>query len=53
MIPLFQVFTISPARAPSGYQAWGHSQITDPWGTVCVQAKENEEIIYHEISKYS
>lgn len=43
-----QVFvcTISPARAEKGYIAWGHSQVTNPWGKVLAKAGYNEEILY-------
>lgn len=40
------VMAISPARNEQGYIAWGHSQITDPWGKVLKQAEHGEEIIY-------
>ncbi|CAG9813288.1 unnamed protein product [Phaedon cochleariae] len=43
------VCAISPARNESGYIAWGHSQITSPWGKVMVQAKDKEEIIQADI----
>ncbi|XP_050294997.1 omega-amidase NIT2 [Anthonomus grandis grandis] len=43
------VFAISPARGEKGYIAWGHSQITDPWGKVLSQAKEGEDIIQADI----
>nr|AEE63054.1 unknown [Dendroctonus ponderosae] len=39
------VLAISPARGTQGYIAWGHSQITNPWGKVIGQAKEGEEIV--------
>lgn len=43
------VFAISPARNEQGYIAWGHSQITNPWGKVTVRAGHEEEIIYDDI----
>nr|XP_967861.2 PREDICTED: omega-amidase NIT2 isoform X1 [Tribolium castaneum] len=43
------VFAISPARGEHGYIAWGHSQVTDPWGKVVAQAKHGEEIIYSDL----
>jgi len=43
------VLTISPARGEQGYIAWGHSQVTSPWGKVLAQAKEGEEIIHVEL----
>ncbi|XP_018563400.1 omega-amidase NIT2 [Anoplophora glabripennis] len=43
------VFAISPARNEQGYIAWGHSQVTDPWGKVTTQAGHEEEIIYDDI----
>lgn len=43
------VFAISPARNEQGYIAWGHSQITNPWGKVTAQAGNEEEIIYDDI----
>ncbi|KAJ8965944.1 hypothetical protein NQ314_003829 [Rhamnusium bicolor] len=43
------VFAISPARNDKGYIAWGHSQITNPWGKVTAQASYKEEIIYDDI----
>lgn len=43
------VFAISPARNDSGYIAWGHSQVTDPWGNVLAKAGHQEEIIYADI----
>jgi len=40
----------SPARdANSGYVAYGHSMIVDPWGVVIAQAEEGETIIYADI----
>lgn len=44
------VVTISPARDESAeYIAWGHSMIVDPWAKVVKSAKENEEIIVHDV----
>ncbi|KAK9875173.1 hypothetical protein WA026_005965 [Henosepilachna vigintioctopunctata] len=45
------VLAISPARGDKGYIAWGHSQITDPWGKVMVSAGHEEEIIYGDIDE--
>mmetsp|Transcript_16899 Transcript_16899/g.20851 ORF Transcript_16899/g.20851 Transcript_16899/m.20851 type:complete len:288 (+) Transcript_16899:171-1034(+) len=47
-----QVFvaTASPARNPeSKYQAWGHSSIVDPWGTVLATTGHDEDIVVSEI----
>lgn len=44
------VAAISPARdTTAGYVAWGHSQVTDPWGKVLVTASEKEEMIFADI----
>lgn len=43
------VFAISPARGEKGYIAWGHSQVTDPWGKVVAQAGHEEEILYCDL----
>uniref|UniRef100_T1GSV3 omega-amidase n=1 Tax=Megaselia scalaris TaxID=36166 RepID=T1GSV3_MEGSC len=44
------VVTISPARDETAdYIAWGHSMIVDPWAKVVKSAKENEEILVHDI----
>ncbi|KAF2896614.1 hypothetical protein ILUMI_09557 [Ignelater luminosus] len=43
------VFAISPARGEQGYIAWGHSQITNPWGKVIAQAGHAEETIFCDI----
>lgn len=47
-----QVFMVgcAPARdADSSYQAWGHSIVTDPWGSVMVQMEEDEGIVTVEL----
>lgn len=47
-----QLFVIaaSPARNPdASYQAWGHSLVADPWGTVIGQGGSDEEIIGAEL----
>lgn len=43
------VCAVSPARNDTGYIAWGHSQVTDPWGKVVVNAGYQEEIIYADV----
>lgn len=43
------VLGISPARGDKGYIAWGHSQITDPWGKVVKQAGPEETIVYGDL----
>lgn len=43
------VFAISPARGEKGYIAWGHSQVTSPWGKVLAQAGHEEEIIFCDL----
>ncbi len=41
------VMAASPARNPeASYQAWGHSMLVDPWGTIVVEAGTTEEILY-------
>lgn len=44
------VATASPARNPdSKYQAWGHSTIVDPWGTVIATTGHEPDIVVAEI----
>ncbi|KAK0178066.1 hypothetical protein PV328_002047 [Microctonus aethiopoides] len=44
------VVTVSPARnLKSGYVAWGHSQLTDPWGKVIKDLDINENMIVSDI----
>lgn len=47
-----QVFvcTISPARGEKGYIAWGHTQVTNPWGKVLATADSKEEIVYCDLN---
>jgi len=41
---------ISPARVEgSGYVAYGHSMLVDPWGKIIVSAQTGEEIIYGDV----
>ncbi|PKM76777.1 MAG: carbon-nitrogen hydrolase [Firmicutes bacterium HGW-Firmicutes-15] len=47
-----QLFVVaaSPALNPkANYQAWGHSLVVDPWGTVISEGGSGEEIIYAEL----
>ena len=40
----------SPARDETGcYVAYGHSIVTDPWGSVLVQANESEQVVLAEM----
>lgn len=43
------VFAVSPARGDKGYIAWGHSQVTDPWGKVVARAEYEQEILYCDL----
>ncbi len=43
------VAACSPARSDSGYTAWGHSSIVDPWGTVIATTDEKEGNVYAEL----
>jgi len=44
------VATVSPARdKSSGYVAWGHSMVVNPWGKILAEAGEPEEIVYADI----
>ena len=46
------VACVSPARAAeSGYIAWGHTQLTTPWGTVLRELEENEDMIIEDIGE--
>lgn len=48
-----EMFTIlcSPARdvGGSGYQAYGHSLVVDPYGKIVAEAGEGEEIVFAEL----
>lgn len=50
-----EIFTVlcSPARdvGGSGYQAYGHSLVVDPYGKIIAEAGEGEEIVYAELDK--
>ena len=44
------VACVSPARAEGpGYIAWGHTQLTSPWGEVLAQLDAIEDMIVKEI----
>ena len=46
------VACVSPARGSgSGYIAWGHTQLTDPWATVVRELEEKEDMIVEDIGK--
>lgn len=48
------VAAISPARdETAAYVAWGHSQITDPWGKVLMSADETEKIVTADIGMFA
>lgn len=41
----------SPARAESGYPAWGHSMLVDPTGKVTVELDEKEGIAFADVGE--
>lgn len=44
------VLLCSPARdLSSGYHAYGHSLVVDPWGEVIAEAGEGDEIVYADL----
>jgi len=45
------VAAVSPARGddPTGYVAWGHTTLSDPWGKVIGKLDEKEGILLTEI----
>lgn len=44
------VIVCSPSRdLSSGYHAYGHSLVVDPWGNVVTEAGEADEIVYAEL----
>eukprot|EP00741_Cyanophora_paradoxa_P005919 tig00000949_g5737.t1 len=44
------VITASPSRVPgASYQAWGHSTITDPWGTVLATTEHEPAVVMAEL----
>lgn len=47
-----QIFLLAASQArveSSEYEAYGHSLIVDPWGTILAEAGEDEEIIYADL----
>jgi omega-amidase len=46
------VAACSPARSLSseGYQAWGHSSISNPWGEIIATTDHTENIVFAEIN---
>lgn len=50
-----EIFTVlcSPARdvGGSGYQAYGHSLVVDPYGKIVAEAGEGEEVLYALLDK--
>lgn len=50
-----EIFTVlcSPARdvGGSGYQAYGHSIVVDPFGKIVAEAGEGEEVLYAELDQ--
>ncbi|CEO94902.1 CN hydrolase domain-containing protein [Plasmodiophora brassicae] len=48
-----QVFvaTVSPARSPDpqDYQAWGHSSVCDPWGTVIATTGHDPDVVIADL----
>lgn len=48
--PQCYVMTASPARNPdSKYQAWGHSSVVDPWGTVVATTEHDSAMVLAEV----
>ena len=44
------VATISPSRGPEGgYQAYGHSSIVNPWGTVIATTGHDSDIVVADV----
>lgn len=39
----------NPTEETGNYQAWGHSQVTDPNGIIISTTEENEDIVYADI----
>ena len=51
-----QVFMIGTSAARdenSGYVSWGHSIVTDPWGTVQMQMEDKENVYIGELEMES
>ncbi|EFN76982.1 Nitrilase-like protein 2 [Harpegnathos saltator] len=44
------VACVSPARgSPPGYVAWGHTQLTNPWGEILNELDDSEDMLVNEI----
>jgi len=47
------VACVSPARgSPPGYVAWGHTQLTNPWGEILGELNAVEDMIVFDIGKF-
>ncbi|XP_043470216.1 omega-amidase NIT2-like [Leptopilina heterotoma] len=42
------VACVSPARGTSRHIAYGHTQLTDPWGTILRELEEKEDMIIED-----
>lgn len=44
------VACVSPARgSPPGYVAWGHTQLTNPWGEILDELDADEAMVVSDI----
>lgn len=47
------VACISPARVPSAsYVAWGHTQLTNPWGKILYDLETQENMVVTDIGNF-